>query len=104
MSDGGTFAYTYGLGAGCGFTHLAPVAAAFNRFVMGFADPGRLAGLPIRILHGARDWMFPVESAEAAAEALARAGAAVALQRIDDLAHTYPREANTQILDWFLRG
>lgn len=102
MSDGGTFAYTYGLGAGCPFTHLAPVAAAFNRFVMGYADAARLAGLPVRILHGARDWMFPVESAEAAAEALSAAGAAASLLRIEDLAHTYPREANAGILDWFL--
>jgi phospholipase/carboxylesterase len=102
MSDGGTFAYTWGLGAGCPFTHLAPVGAAFNRFVMGFADPARVTGLPVRIVHGANDWMFPIETAEAGAQALAQAGAAVTLQRIEDLAHTYPREANETILDWFL--
>lgn len=102
MSDGGTFAYTWGLGAACPFTHLAPVAAAFNRFVMGYADPARLPGLPVHIVHGANDWMFPVETAEAAAEALARTGAAVTLHRIEDLAHAYPREANEAILDWFL--
>jgi phospholipase/carboxylesterase len=102
MSDGGTFTYTFGLGAGSGFTHLAPVAAAFNRFVMGFADATRVAGLPIRIVHGAQDWMFPVETAEAASRALAAAGARVVYEPIDDLAHAYPREANARILDWFL--
>lgn len=102
MSDGGTFTYTFGLGAGCGFTHLAPVAAAFNRFIMGFADAGRVAGLPIRIVHGAQDWMFPVETAEAASRALAAAGARVVYEPIEDLAHAYPREANARILDWFL--
>jgi len=101
MSDGGTFAYTFGLGVGAAsFTHLAPVAAAFNRFVMGFADAARVRGLPIRILHGARDWMFPPETAEEAAAALAAAGARVAHREIEDLAHAWPVEETGAMLDW----
>ncbi|WP_137123873.1 phospholipase [Roseomonas sp. HF4] len=101
MSDGGTFAYTFGLGAGAAdFTHLAPVAAAFNRFVMGFANPARVQGLPVRILHGAQDWMFPAETARDAAAALAAAGARVAHREIEDLAHAWPSEETGAILDW----
>ena len=48
--------------------------------------------------------MFPVETAEAAARALAAARARVDFEPIKDLAHAYPREANARILDWFLAG
>ena len=102
MSDGGTFAYLHGLSAGARFTHLAPVAAAFHPIMASIADPVRLRGLPIFILHGARDWMFPFESAQRAAAMLSTAGAAVRYEQIDDLAHCWPREANDRILDWFL--
>ncbi len=61
---------------------------------------------PIRIfwVHGALDWMFPVQSARTAVEMLESAGANVTLRVIDDLSHTYPREENNQILQWFEPG
>ncbi len=102
MSDGGTFTYVLGLRAGCRFTHLAPVAATFHPMLMGFADPARLRGLPIHILHGTQDWMFPASQAREAARVLAEAGAAVVHREIADLAHTYPRDENGALLDWFL--
>lgn len=100
MSDGGTFSYVSGLEPGSPFTHLAPVAAAFHPMLAQMADPARLAGLPIHLAHGALDWMFPVEMARGAEQALAAAGAAVTYREIPDLAHTYPRELNPQILAW----
>jgi phospholipase/carboxylesterase len=102
MSDGGTFAYVLGLRAGCRFTHLAPVAAAFHPMMMGPADPGRVRGLPVHIVHGAQDWMFPPGVAQSARHALEQAGAAVIHREIADLSHTYPRDENAAILDWFL--
>ncbi|QQS15145.1 MAG: phospholipase [Rhodospirillales bacterium] len=102
MSDGGTFTYVLGLRAGCRFTHLAPVAASFHPMLTAFADAGRVRGLPIHIVHGARDWMFPAEMARDARDALEGEGALVVHREIEDLAHTYPRDANAGILDWFL--
>ncbi|MBW6396930.1 hypothetical protein KPL78_03675 [Roseomonas sp. HJA6] len=102
MSDGGTFAYLHGLSAGARFTHVAPVAAAFHPIMVTLADPLRLRGLPLFILHGAQDWMFPCESAQRAAQMLAAGGAAVRHEEIEDLAHTWPREMNAALLDWFL--
>jgi len=99
MSDGGTFSYVSGLEAASPFTHLAPVSAAFHPMLAQFADPDRLNGLPIHIVHGALDWMFPIDMARDARDALVRAGAAVSYVEIDDLSHTYPREANAAILD-----
>jgi phospholipase/carboxylesterase len=102
MSDGGTMSYVLGLRGDCRFTHLAPIAASFHPMMMGFADAGRVKGLPIHIVHGARDWMFPAEMAQMARLTLEQAGARVVYREIADLAHTYPREENARILDWFL--
>ncbi len=103
MSDGGTFSYVLGLRGDCRFTHLAPIAAAFHPMMMTFADAGRVSGLPVHIVHGAQDWMFPAEMAQGAQRALQEAGADVVYREITDLSHTYPRDENAAILDWFLR-
>src|SRR5262245_35228423 len=100
LSDGGTFTYLSGLRAQSPFTHLAPVAAAFHPMLAELADPDRVRGLPIHIVHGALDWMFPPELARQAQAALASAGAAVTLREVDDLSHTYPRELNGAVLRW----
>lgn len=100
LSDGGTFSYVSGMETGSPFTHLAPVAAAFNPMLVPFADPARVRGLPIFIVHGLRDWMFPVEMAREAEMVLSASGAAVTYREIADLAHTYPREINPVILAW----
>ncbi|MGB3864216.1 MAG: phospholipase [Xanthobacteraceae bacterium] len=100
MSDGGTFCYVSGLEAASRFTHLAPVAATWHPLLAAMADADRIRDLPIHIVHGARDWMFPVEVARRAAEALGAAGANVRYREIDDLSHCYPREINPALLAW----
>jgi phospholipase/carboxylesterase len=100
MSDGGTFTYVSGLEAGSAFTHLAPISAAFHPMLAAMADPERIRDLPIFLTHGALDWMFPVDLARQARDALGAAGARVIYREIDDLSHTYPREINAEILDW----
>ena len=102
MSDGGTFSLVSGLRETSPFTHLAPIAASFHPFLLKLASPQRIAGLPIRLIHGAHDWMFPVAMAREACDAFGAAGAAVSYREIPDLSHTYPREENAGILDWFL--
>jgi phospholipase/carboxylesterase len=102
MSDGGTFTLLSGLDDSSPFTHLAPVAASFHPLLLAMADPRRLAGLPVYLVHGALDWMFPVSVARTARRALTSAGANVTYREIDDLSHAYPREEGTAILDWLL--
>ncbi len=102
MSDGGTFSYVLGLRGGCRFTHIAPVAAAFHPMMLTFADEARLRGLPIYIVHGVQDWMFPAELARQAEQTLGQAGARVTYREVADLSHTYPRDENGAMLDWFL--
>lgn len=103
MSDGGTFTYVSGLGGTSPFTHLAPISAAFHPLLAQITDAERVQGLPIHIVHGALDWMFPASMAQEAERVLTRAGAKVTYREIDDLSHTYPREMNTVLLSW-LKG
>jgi phospholipase/carboxylesterase len=100
MSDGGTFCYVTGLESASPFTHLAPVAATFHPLMAEMADAERLRGLPIHLVHGRLDWMFPVQVARQTQGALSAAGADVTYRELDDLSHCYPREMNRAILNW----
>ncbi|MDO8290446.1 MAG: phospholipase [Parvibaculum sp.] len=102
MSDGGTFTYVLGLQSGAPFTHLAPIAASFHPFLIEMADPARVKDLPVYITHGALDWMFDKEMGRVANRAMTGAGARVVYREIADLSHTYPRDENPHIMDWFL--
>ena len=100
MSDGGTFSYVTGLREDAPFTHLAPSSASFHPMLAEMVDPARLAGLPIYLMHGALDWMFPIDVARTARDTFVRAGANVEYREIEDLSHTYPTEENPRIMDW----
>ena len=103
MSDGGTFCYVTGFESASPFTHLAPVSATFHPMMAEMADAERLRGLPVHIVHGRLDWMFPVQVARQTSQALSVAGADVTYRELDDLSHCYPREMNAEMLSW-LRG
>jgi phospholipase/carboxylesterase len=100
ISDGGTFTLLSGLIETSPFTHLAPIAASFHPFLLDISDPSRTTGLPIYLIHGVRDWMFPVQVARTANDFLSSAGARVNYCEIDDLSHAYPTEQNELIIDW----
>jgi phospholipase/carboxylesterase len=100
MSDGGTFSYVSGLEGSSPFTHLAPVSATFHPLMAEIADAERLRGLPVHIVHGGLDWMFPVQVARQTQQLLSAAGANVTYREIEDLSHCYPREINPAILSW----
>jgi phospholipase/carboxylesterase len=100
MSDGGTFCYVTGFDGASPFSHLAPVSATFHPLLAEMADADRLRGLPIQIVHGRLDWMFPVQVARQTSQALSAAGANVTYREIEDLSHCYPREINAELLEW----
>ncbi len=101
MSDGGTFCWVTGLLPGP-FTHLAPFSASFHPLLLEFADPQRLRGLPVHIVHGTQDWMFPPEIARTAARSLQQAGARVTHREIADLPHCFATDETAAVLRWFL--
>jgi len=100
MSDGGTFTLLSGLQADSFATHLAPISGTFHPFLMEVAEPGRIRDLPVYLVHGALDWMFPVDTARLAATTLKNAGVDITYAELDDLSHTYPIEENEKILNW----
>ena len=102
MSDGGTFTLLSGLADDSPFTHLAPVAASFHPFLLAMTSPDRLTGLPVHLTHGAQDWMFPVSMARTAHRTLSAAGDAIVYREIADLSHAYPRDGQSEVLDWWL--
>lgn len=104
MSDGGTFCYVTGFESASPFTHLAPVSATFHPLMAEIADAERLRGLPVHIVHGKLDWMFPVQVARQTSQVLSAAGADVTYRELDDLSHCYPREMNAEILAWLNRA
>jgi phospholipase/carboxylesterase len=102
MSDGATYALLCGLRDDMPFTHLAPACGVLHPFLFGNGGLARARGRPIYLVHGALDWMFPVQTARMAQEALVAAGARLVYREIEDLSHTYPRDENPKMLDWLM--
>jgi phospholipase/carboxylesterase len=102
LSDGATYALLSGLREDVPFSALAAACGVFHPDNYANGNLERAAGKRIYLIHGALDWMFPVQIARTAAAALENAGADLTYREIEDLSHTYPREENVSILDWWL--
>jgi phospholipase/carboxylesterase len=100
MSDGATYALMQGAREGAPFTHLAPACGVLHPMLLMGGALHALRDRPIYLVHGALDWMFPVETTRMARDVLTAAGAHVEYREIADLSHTYPREENPKILEW----
>ena len=100
LSDGATYSLLYGLRENAQCTALAPVSGVLHPANFANGNMSRARGRRIHLVHGSLDWLFPVGLARAAAEELQRAGADLVYREIEDLSHTYPREANDAILCW----
>jgi phospholipase/carboxylesterase len=101
MSDGGTYSLLAGLNKDSPFTHLAPFSSVLHPEI---AMTGRLEWAfekPIYLVHGTLDWMFPVEAAYMARDELERAGAHLTFKEIEGLSHTYARNENPDLIEWF---
>ena len=101
LSDGATMTGLVGLGEQVPFTHLAPACGVLHPMNFSIGNLDRARDKPIYLVHGALDWMFPVGVAQEAARVLEDAGAALVYREIEDLSHTYPREENARIIEWF---
>lgn len=103
MSDGATYGLLAGLADGSAFTHLAPLCGVLHPFLFANGGLARAKDRPVYLVHGALDWMFPVAVARQGHDVLVEAGAQCVYREVADLSHTYPRDENPRILDWFLR-
>jgi len=101
LSDGATYSLLTGLAEDSPFTAFAPMSGVLHPGNLERGNMQRAAGRRIYLVHGALDWMFPVETARWAAGQLREAGADLVYREIDDLSHTYARDENDRILTWF---
>ncbi len=101
MSDGATYSLLGGLADGMPFTHFAPISGVLHPDNMVNGNLARVRDRPVYLVHGTLDWMFPVETAHMARDTLLGAGADLVFREIEDLSHTYPRDENARILEWF---
>lgn len=102
MSDGATYSLLAGLQEGSPFTHIAALSGVLHPINMANGNLQRAKNKPVYLVHGAKDWMFPLETAHMAKSQLETAGAKLVYKEIEDLGHTYAREENEAILQWFL--
>lgn len=101
LSDGGTFTLVYGLAHPDVFRALAPCCGVFHPANFANGNLGRARDVPIYLVHGAEDFLFPVALAHLTRDTLAGAGARLVYREIAGLSHTYPRRENPAILEWF---
>jgi phospholipase/carboxylesterase len=101
LSDGATFGLLYGLAHPDVYRAVAPLCGVLHpaNEVLGNLDRAR--GVPIYLVHGVEDFLFPVALARAARDTLTAAGALLEYRELADLSHTYPRSENTRIVRWF---
>jgi phospholipase/carboxylesterase len=102
MSDGATYALMQGAREASPFTHLAPACGVLHPMLLTGGALHALRDRPIYLVHGALDWMFPVETTRLARDVLTTAGARIVYREIEDLSHAYPRDENPAILDWLM--
>ncbi len=101
LSDGGTFTLVYGLAHPEIFRALAPCCGVFHPVSFANGNLDRARDMPIYLVHGAQDFLFPVGLAHVTRDTLTAAGARLAYRELPELSHTYPRSENPAILDWF---
>lgn len=101
LSDGATFSLLYGLAHPTVYRAIAPLCGVLHPANALVGNFERAKGMPIYLVHGALDFLFPVMMARAARDKLEAAGAALTYRELPELSHTYPRSENVAILDWF---
>ncbi|HKA52781.1 MAG TPA: PHB depolymerase family esterase [Candidatus Binatia bacterium] len=99
LSDGGTFSYAIGLSCPRLFAGIAPIAGVLGPW----AVPEESKQLPMFIVHGAKDFIFPVAMARAAYTAFTENGFEhVTYKELPEWGHAYTYSINeTLVLPWF---
>jgi phospholipase/carboxylesterase len=101
MSDGATYVLLHGLSHPDEYRALAPLCGVLHPANEALGNLARARGMPIYLVHGEQDFIFPVQRARMARDALITAGALVEYRELPQLSHTYPRSENVRILRWF---
>lgn len=100
LSDGGTFSFALGLSCPKLFAGIAPIAAAGE--LVALFDLEQSKSLPIFMVHGEKDFIFPVAMARRTHAFLTQAECNVIYKELPDWGHAYTYSINeTLVLPWF---
>jgi len=102
LSDGGIFTYLLGLARPELFAGIAPVAGQMHTLVDTLLRQGRGKALPIFVVHGGHDYIFPVDFTRQTCNLLTRLSYNVTYKELPDWGHAYTYTINEQlVLPWF---
>jgi len=101
MSDGATYALQTGLRSASPFTHIAAFSGVLDPLISINGQIVHAKNRKIYLVHGTRDWMFPIDMARMADTQLKAAGADIIFREITDLSHNFARAELPRLLDWF---
>lgn len=102
LSDGGTFSYLLGLAEAMRFAALAPVAGVLPPSADTVLRAGAGRDLPLHVVHGVHDSIFPVATTRSTCALLERLGYDLAYTELPDWGHALTGHINeTLLLPWF---
>jgi phospholipase/carboxylesterase len=102
LSDGGIFTYMLGLQHQELFTGIAPVAGAVHPMLYPILSQGRGKEMPMLVVHGARDFIFPVQITRQTVEMLTELGCNLKYVELAEWGHAFPYSINERlVLPWF---
>jgi phospholipase/carboxylesterase len=102
LSDGGTFTYLAGLPNAERFAGISPIAGDFHAMMDPMLRRKMGQSLPILIVHGAKDPLFPVRSIRSAYELMTHLEYHVSYEELPEWGHAYPYSIHERlVLPWF---
>lgn len=102
LSDGGIFTYILGLEQHQLFAGLAPVAGALHPIVDPMLREGRGKTVPMLVIHGVHDFIFPVAFTRQTCQLLKDLGYQVQYEELPDWGHALTYSINERmVLPWF---
>ena len=102
LSDGGTFTYMLGLSRPDMFTGIAPIAGDFHAMLDPMLRRKQGQDLPLYIVHGVHDFIFPVATIRQGYELLSHIGYNATYEELPDWGHAYTSRINEKlVLPWF---
>ncbi len=102
LSDGGTFTYLLGLGRSEIFAGMAPIAGDFHGMMDDMLRRKQGIDLPIHIVHGAQDHIFPVATIRSGHALLTRLGYDAQYEELPEWGHSYCSYVNERlVMPWF---
>ncbi len=102
FSDGGIFTHILGLTFPQLFAGIAPISSQLHTAADQLLRRGRGRDLPILLVHGEQDPIFPIAFARQTQQLLSGLGYPITFREIPDWGHAYPYRINeTVVLPWF---